>query len=67
MRRGVKAIVVRRPGATVTPDELIAFARERIAHCKAPRSVDFLNTLPRTPTGKILERPFWVGQDRQVH
>jgi len=67
----VKAIVVKRPGATVTPDELIAFARERIAHYKAPRSVDFVDTLPRTPTGKILKRelrkPFWVGQDRQVH
>jgi long-chain acyl-CoA synthetase len=67
----VKAIVVKRPGAKVTPDELIGFARERIAHYKAPRSVDFVDTLPRTPSGKILKRelrkPFWVGQDRQVH
>ncbi len=67
----VKAMVVKRPGAAVTPDELIAFARERIAHYKAPRSVDFVDTLPRTPTGKILKRelrkPFWAGQDRQVH
>jgi acyl-CoA synthetase (AMP-forming)/AMP-acid ligase II len=67
----VKAMVVRRPGATVTPDELIGFARERIAHYKAPRSVDFVESLPRTPTGKILKRelrkPFWAGQERQVH
>ena len=67
----VKAMVVRRPGATVTPDELIGFARERIAHYKAPRSVDFVDTLPRTPTGKILKRelrkPFWAAQERQVH
>jgi acyl-CoA synthetase (AMP-forming)/AMP-acid ligase II len=67
----VKAMVVRKPGAEITPDELIGFARERIAHYKAPRSVDFVDALPRTPTGKILKRelrkPFWVGQERQVH
>jgi long-chain acyl-CoA synthetase len=67
----VKAFVVRRPGAEVTPDQLIGFARERIAGYKVPRSIDFVDTLPRTPTGKILKRelrkPFWVGQERQVH
>jgi long-chain acyl-CoA synthetase len=64
-------MVVRKPGTAVTADELISFARERIAHFKAPRSIDFVETLPRTPTGKILKRelrkPFWVGQERQVH
>ena len=67
----VKAFVVRRPGAEVTPDELISFARERIAAYKVPRSIDFIDALPRNPTGKILKRelrkPFWVGQERQVH
>ncbi|MGA9319873.1 MAG: fatty acid--CoA ligase [Xanthobacteraceae bacterium] len=67
----VKAMVVRKPGTTITPNELIDYARERIAHYKAPRSVDFVDTLPRTPTGKILKRelrkPFWTGQERQVH
>jgi acyl-CoA synthetase (AMP-forming)/AMP-acid ligase II len=67
----VKAMVVRKPGTNITADELIGFARERIAHYKAPRSIDFVETLPRTPTGKILKRelrtPFWVGQERQVH
>jgi long-chain acyl-CoA synthetase len=67
----VKAMVVRKPGTNVTADELIGFARERIAHFKAPRSIDFVETLPRTPTGKILKRelrkPFWAGQERQVH
>jgi len=67
----VKAFVVKRPGAEVTPEELIAFARERIAGYKVPRSIDFVAALPRTPTGKILKRelrkPFWVGQERQVH
>ena len=67
----VKAFVVRKPGAEVTPDELIGFARERIAAYKVPRSIDFIDALPRNPTGKILKRelrkPFWVGQERQVH
>ena len=67
----VKAIVVKKPATQVTPEELIAFARERIAGYKVPRSIDFVDTLPRTPTGKILKRelrkPFWVGQERQVH
>ncbi len=67
----VKAIVVKKPGVNVTADELIGFARERIARYKAPRSIDFVDALPRTPTGKILKRelrkPFWAGQERQVH
>jgi long-chain acyl-CoA synthetase len=67
----VKAIVVKKSGANITAEELIGFARERIAHYKAPRSIDFVETLPRTPTGKILKRelrkPFWAGQERQVH
>jgi len=67
----VKAIVVKKAGADVTPDQLVAFARERIAGYKVPRSIDFVETLPRTPTGKILKRelrrPYWAGQERQVH
>jgi acyl-CoA synthetase (AMP-forming)/AMP-acid ligase II len=67
----VKAFVVRKPGVEVTADELIGFARERIAGYKAPRSIDFIDALPRNPSGKILKRelrtPFWVGQERQVH
>ena len=67
----VKAFVVKRPGVEVTSVELINFACERIASYKAPRSIDFVAALPRTATGKILKRelrkPFWAGQDRQVH
>ena len=67
----VKAFVVRKPGAEATPEELIVFARERIAGYKVPRSIDFVEALPRNPTGKILKRelrkPYWVGQERQVH
>jgi acyl-CoA synthetase (AMP-forming)/AMP-acid ligase II len=52
----VKALVVCRPGARLEPEELIAFARERLAGYKLPRSVDFVDDLPRTPSGKVMKR-----------
>jgi long-chain acyl-CoA synthetase len=52
----VKALVVRRPGAVVTAADLIAFARERLAGYKLPRSIEFVDDLPRTPSGKVLKR-----------
>jgi long-chain acyl-CoA synthetase len=67
----VKAIVVKKPGAEITEGELLAFARTRIAGYKVPRSVDFVEALPRNPSGKILKRelrkPYWVGKERQVN
>jgi long-chain acyl-CoA synthetase len=47
----VKAIVVPKPGMAPRPDEIIAFARARLAHFKCPTSVDFAATLPRNPSG----------------
>jgi long-chain acyl-CoA synthetase len=52
----VKALVVRAPGATVAPEELVAFAREQLAGYKLPRSVEFVPALPRNPAGKVLKR-----------
>ena len=52
----VKALIVRRPGSTVEAEELVAFARERLAGYKLPRSIEFVDELPRTPTGKVLKR-----------
>lgn len=68
----VKAIVVPKPGATPDANDIIAFARSRIAHFKAPRSVDFIAApLPRSASGKILRRelrePYWAGKDRRVN
>jgi len=52
-------------------EEVMAFARTRIAGYKIPRSVDFVDELPRNPSGKILKRelrrPYWKGYDRQVN
>ncbi len=47
------AFVVRRAGASLTSEELIAFCRERLANFKVPRSVRFLDALPRNATGKV--------------
>ena len=67
----VKAIVVPKPGASIGAEELIAFARQRIAGFKVPRSVDFLAALPRNPAGKILKRelrkPYWGDRTRQIN
>ena len=52
----VKALVVLRTGAAASADELTAFARERLAGYKLPRSVEFVDDLPRTPSGKVLKR-----------
>jgi len=66
----VKAAVVLRPGVALTSVELIGFMRERLAHYKCPRSIDFVDALPRNPSGKLLKRvlrqPYWEGRERQV-
>jgi acyl-CoA synthetase (AMP-forming)/AMP-acid ligase II len=67
----VKACVVLRPNSSVTPEEIIHFMRARIAHFKCPKSVDFVEAIPRNPTGKILKRilrePYWRGKERRVN
>ncbi|MEO8145495.1 MAG: long-chain-fatty-acid--CoA ligase [Betaproteobacteria bacterium] len=67
----VKACVVLKPGAPATAADIIGFMRDRIAHYKCPASVDFLETIPRNPTGKILKRvlrePYWRGRTRRVN
>jgi long-chain acyl-CoA synthetase len=67
----VKAVVVRKKDAALGEGELLTWARERIAGYKLPKSVDFVDALPRNPTGKILKReiraPYWEGKQRQVN
>jgi long-chain acyl-CoA synthetase len=66
----VKACVVLRPGAQASEREIIDWMRERLAHYKCPKSIDFVDALPRNPSGKILKRvlrePYWQGQQRSV-
>jgi long-chain acyl-CoA synthetase len=67
----VKALIVRRPGTELTEEELIDWSRSRLAGYKRPRSVDFIEAIPRNPSGKVLKRelrePYWAGQARRVH
>ncbi|SMQ60637.1 fatty-acyl-CoA synthase [Altererythrobacter xiamenensis] len=66
----VKACVVAKPGMEIEEGDVIAYARERVAAFKAPKSVDVIPEMPRNPSGKILRRelrkPYWEGRDRQV-
>jgi long-chain acyl-CoA synthetase len=52
----VMALVIPRDGAVPAAEELVAFARERLAGYKLPRVVAFVDDLPRTPSGKVLKR-----------
>ena len=66
----VKAIVVASPGERPDPADIIAWARQRIAGFKAPKTIDFIDALPRNPSGKVLRRelraPYWAGRERKV-
>jgi acyl-CoA synthetase (AMP-forming)/AMP-acid ligase II len=67
----VKAIVVLKPGAAPDAADIIAWARAGIGHFEAPKSVDFVDSIPRNITGKVLRRelrePYWKGRDRRVN
>ncbi len=60
----IKAVVQPADGQTVDPDQLVAFARERLAGYKVPRSIDVVAEMPRNATGKILKKvlrqPYWA-------
>ena len=61
-----KGLVVAKPGFNLTESELLEFCRSRIAHFKCPRSIEFLESLPKTATGKILKKglrkKYWNDQ-----
>jgi fatty-acyl-CoA synthase len=62
-----KALVVLKPDAATTEGELIEFCRSRLSHYKCPRSIEFVASLPKTGTGKILKKDlrkkYWQGKD----
>jgi long-chain acyl-CoA synthetase len=69
----VKAVVELEDGhepSDALADDLIAFSRRTLAGYKAPRSLDFVDTLPRTPTGKLYKRllrdPYWANRDKRI-
>ena len=66
----VKAVVVLKPGQAATEAEIIAEASKHLASYQKPKSVDFVDALPKAPTGKILKRelrdPYWKTESRKV-
>lgn len=66
-----KAFIVQKPNFSLKKKELLSFAKERMADFKVPRSVEFVDKLPRNPSGKILKRvlrePYWNTMGRQVN
>jgi long-chain acyl-CoA synthetase len=66
----VKAVVQLRTGSTATAGELIDFVAARLAGYKKPRSIDFVDDLPRDAAGKLLKRkirePYWSASGRRI-
>jgi acyl-CoA synthetase (AMP-forming)/AMP-acid ligase II len=67
----VKAIVVLKPNSQPDAKAILDFTRTRIAGYKVPKTIDFVDVLPKNGTGKVLKRelrkPFWEGRERQVN
>lgn len=66
----VKAIVAIKPGHELSAEELIAYSATALAGYKRPTSVDFIDALPRNPTGKLLKaalrEPYWQTMQRRI-
>ena len=67
----IKALVVVRDGTTTSEAELITHCRDRLAHFKAPTSIEFRDALDRTATGKLqkykLRQAYWAGREKSVN
>ena len=66
----VKAIVELNAGQSVGADELIALCKQKLGSVKAPKSIDFVEALPRSPVGKVLKKDlratYWAVAARQI-
>jgi long-chain acyl-CoA synthetase len=69
----VKAVIEPAPGVDAGPalaDEIIVFCKDKLAKYKCPKSIDFVDTLPRDPNGKLYKRklrdPYWQGRERAI-
>jgi acyl-CoA synthetase (AMP-forming)/AMP-acid ligase II len=66
----VKACVIPKPGAELSAEALITYARSKLAGYKVPKSIDFFESFPLVPSGKIskkdLRAPYWEGHGRSV-
>ena len=66
----VKAVVELNPGLSASADELIALCKTRLGSVMAPKTVDFIDSLPRSPVGKVLKKDlrqrYWDAEQRQI-
>ncbi|MNZ88420.1 Long-chain-fatty-acid--CoA ligase [compost metagenome] len=66
----VKAVVVLKPGARLDESQVMAYCAEHLAGFKKPRSVDFINELPKNPNGKVVRRVvrdgYWKNSQRKI-
>lgn len=66
----VKAIVELNPGSTATEEEIIAKCKELVGSIKTPKSIDFVETIPRSSVGKVLKRvlreSYWESKERNI-
>jgi fatty-acyl-CoA synthase len=64
------AHIVLRVGMTVSADELVAFSVERLARYKRPRLIEFVESIPKTPVGKVqkhlIREPYWHGRAKRI-
>ena len=66
----LKAIISLKTGMKASEEEIIDFCKQNLASYKKPKSVDFVDELPKNPYGKILKRElkekYWIGQERRI-
>lgn len=66
----IKAVVELKQGCAATAEALISFCKERLGSVKTPKSVEFVESLPKSPVGKVLRKEvrkrYWIGHDRQI-
>lgn len=67
----VKALVVLKPGQSLTESEVIAHCKVKLGGVKSPKSVEFVPEIPKTPAGKFdrkaMRKPYWAAAEREVH
>ena len=66
----IKAVVELKPGQSASAEELTLLVKTQLGGVKAPKSVDFVASLPRSPVGKVLKaelrKPYWENRNRSV-
>jgi acyl-CoA synthetase (AMP-forming)/AMP-acid ligase II len=66
----VKAVIELKPGKSASEDDILGLCREKLGGMKTPKSVEFIDALPRSPVGKVLKKDlrarYWEGRARAI-